>query len=90
MRYLVILDPLSTSSKCYAGKGVDGTWYGQACLACVELDASHPNYLLAVRAFDYGGKALRQRLHLPHDAVAFVVECEDEVSTQVGFRKLTY
>lgn len=89
MLYLVVLDPQSTTSKCYASKGPDGTWFGQPCIVCSDLNASHPNYLSAVRSFEHSGTRVRQRIHLPHEAIAFVIECESENSTQIGFRQMT-
>ncbi|PTA72795.1 MULTISPECIES: hypothetical protein [unclassified Stenotrophomonas] len=88
MRYLVVLDPQSTTSKCYASKGPDGTWFGQPCVVCSELDASHPTYLFAVRSFMHGARAIRQRIHFPHEAVAFVIEDEHETGTHIGFRQV--
>ncbi len=45
MTYLIVLDPQSVTSRCYASKGPDGTWFGQPCLVCTSMDASHPLYL---------------------------------------------
>ncbi len=89
MAYLIVLDPQSVTARCYSSKGPDGTWFGQPCLVCVEMDASHRLYLAVEREVSHAGTTQRQRLHIPHDAVAFVIEGPGENGRQMGFRAIT-
>ncbi|WP_312734878.1 hypothetical protein [Stenotrophomonas sp.] len=89
MSYLIVLDPQSVTARCYASKGPDGTWFGQPCLICVQMDASHPLYLAAEREISHAGTRQRQRLHIPHEAVAFVIEGPMGQGRQLGFRAIS-
>lgn len=89
MTYLIVLDPQSVTSRCYASKGPDGTWFGQPCLVCMSMDASHPLYLAVQREIPHMGGILKQRLHIPHEAVAFVIEDGGEQGRHLGFRSIT-
>ncbi|HDS1652825.1 TPA: hypothetical protein QEL76_004861 [Stenotrophomonas maltophilia] len=88
MTYLIVLDPQSVTSRCYASKGPDGTWFGQPCLVCTSMDASHPLYLAVQREIAHAGSTLKQRLHIPHEAVAFVIEDGGDQGRQQGFRSI--
>ncbi|WP_430369963.1 hypothetical protein [Stenotrophomonas geniculata] len=88
MTYLIVLDPQSVTSRCYGSKGPDGTWFGQPCLVCTSMDASHPLYLAVQREVPHMGSTLKQRLHIPHEAVAFVIEDGGNQGRQQGFRSI--
>lgn len=88
MNYLIVLDPQSVTARCYASKGPDGTWFGQPCLVCAEMDASHPLYMAVEREISHAGIHQRQRLHIPHEAVAFVIEGAAGQDRQLGFRAI--
>ena len=88
MTYLIVLDPQSVTARCYASKGPDGTWFGQPCLVCADMDASHRLYLAVEREVSHAGFSQRQRLHIPHEAAAFVIEGPMDQGRQLGFRAI--
>lgn len=88
MTYLIALAPQSVTARCYASKGPDGTWFGQPCLVCADMDASHRLYLAVEREVSHAGFSQRQRLHIPHEAVAFVIEGPMDQGRQLGFRAI--
>ncbi|WP_254051577.1 MULTISPECIES: hypothetical protein [unclassified Stenotrophomonas maltophilia group] len=53
------------------------------------MDASHPLYLAAEREISHAGTRQRQRLHIPHEAVAFVIEGPMGQGRQLGFRAIS-
>ena len=88
MTYLIVLDPQSVTARCYASKGPDGTWFGQPCLVCADMDAAHRLYLAVEREVSHAGFSQRQRLHIPHEAVAFGIEGPMDQGRQLGFRAI--
>ncbi len=52
------------------------------------MDASHPLYLAVRREIAHAGGTLKQRLHIPHEAVAFVIEDGGDQGRQQGFRSI--
>ena len=53
------------------------------------MDASHPLYLAGQREISYAGGSLKERLHISHEAVAFVIEDGGDQGRQQGFRSIT-
>ena len=48
------------------------------------MDASHPLYLAVQREIPHMGSTLKQRMHIPHEAVAFVIEDGGDQARQQG------
>jgi len=89
-RFLVILDPDSVTTRCFSNRGPDGHWHGHPCLVCTAVDASNARYLVLRQTIqnDDNSQQQHQHLHVPHDAVAYMVECESEAAFDAGFRRL--
>jgi len=86
MKYLVILEPASTTGQIYSESN-DGvsTSGGIKCpvLACTEIDFGNPHYIFVKRG---GSQSKRnQSLYLPYHSVAHIFQYAPEESHPIGF-----
>jgi hypothetical protein len=72
MRFLVVLDAKTPIGETYLAGNNDGTASGHPVLDCKSIDGSSYQYLVCTR--DSSRSGVKQTIHVPHHAVAYILE----------------